>query len=75
MTIRVNNVTEAKKAAEANLIFRREETTAMRRRANTAKLLAESPTLMWLRELEGIEKIAANGKLMRDFLGKPIARK
>jgi regulator of protease activity HflC (stomatin/prohibitin superfamily) len=59
----MNKVTEAKKAAEANLIARREETAAIRGQANTAKLLAESPTLMRLRELEVLEKIAANGKL------------
>jgi regulator of protease activity HflC (stomatin/prohibitin superfamily) len=59
----MNKVTEAKKAAEANLIARREETAAMRSQANTAKLLAESPTLMRLRELEVLEKIASNGKL------------
>jgi regulator of protease activity HflC (stomatin/prohibitin superfamily) len=59
----MNKVTEAKKAAEANLIARREETAAIRSQANTAKLLAESPTLMRLRELEVLEKIAANGKL------------
>jgi hypothetical protein len=35
----------------------------MRSQANTAKLLAESPTLMRLRELEVLEKIAASGKL------------
>ena len=29
----------------------------------SAKLLAESPTLMRLRELEVLEKIASNGKL------------
>jgi regulator of protease activity HflC (stomatin/prohibitin superfamily) len=33
----MNRVTEAKKAAEANLIARREETAAMRSQANTAK--------------------------------------
>ena len=59
----MNKVTEAKKAAEANLIFRREETAAIRSQANTAKLLAESPTLMRLRELEVLEKIASAGKL------------
>ncbi len=59
----MNKVTEAKKAAEANLIARREETAAMRSQANTAKLLAESPTLMRLRELEVLEKIAVSGKL------------
>ncbi len=59
----MNKVTEARKAAEANLIARREETAAIRSQANTAKLLAESPTLMRLRELEVLEKIASAGKL------------
>jgi regulator of protease activity HflC (stomatin/prohibitin superfamily) len=59
----MNKVTEAKKAAEANLIARREETAAMRSQANTARLLVEHPTLMRLRELEVLEKIAAGGQL------------
>jgi regulator of protease activity HflC (stomatin/prohibitin superfamily) len=59
----MNKVTEAKKAAEANLIVRREETAAMRSQANTAKLLEGNSTLMRLRELEVLEKIAAGGKL------------
>ena len=59
----MNKVTEAKKAAEANLIARREETAAMRSQANTAKLLQDNPTLMRLRELEVLEKIAASAKL------------
>jgi hypothetical protein len=45
------------------LIARREETAAMRSQANTARLLAENPTLMRLRELETLERIAATGKL------------
>ena len=59
----MNRVTEAKKAAEANLIARREETAAMRSQANTAKLLSDNPTLMRLRELEVLEKIASAGKM------------
>jgi regulator of protease activity HflC (stomatin/prohibitin superfamily) len=59
----MNKVTEARKAAEANLIARREETAAIRSQANTAKLLVDSPTLMRLRELEVLEKIASAGKL------------
>ncbi len=59
----LNKVTEAKKAAEANLIVRREETAAMRSQANTAKLLDDNPTLMRLRELEILEKVAAAAKL------------
>jgi len=59
----MNKVTEARKAAEANLISRREETAAMRSQANTAKLLVDNPVIMRLRELEVLEKIAAAGKL------------
>lgn len=59
----MNKVTEARKAAEANLISRREETAAMRSQANTARLLADNPVLMRLRELEVLEKIASAGKL------------
>jgi regulator of protease activity HflC (stomatin/prohibitin superfamily) len=59
----MNKVTEAKKAAEANLIARREETAAMRSQANTARLLQDNPTLMRLRELEVLEKVAAAGEL------------
>ena len=59
----LDRVTEAKKAAEANLIARRKETAATRSQANTAKLLDGSPTLMRLRELEVLEKVATNGKL------------
>jgi len=59
----MNKVTEAKKAAEANFITRREETAAMRSQANTAKMLSDNPTLMRLRELEVLEKIAATSKL------------
>ncbi len=59
----LNRVTEAKKAAEANLIVRREETAAMRSQANTARLLDDNPTLMRLRELEILEKVAVASKL------------
>jgi regulator of protease activity HflC (stomatin/prohibitin superfamily) len=59
----LNKVTEAKKAAEANLIARREETAAMRSQANTAKLLQDNPTLRRLRELETLEKVAASAEL------------
>jgi len=58
----LNKVMEAKKAAEANLIARREETAAMRSQANTAKLLQDNPTLLRLRELETLEKVAANAE-------------
>jgi len=59
----MNKVTEARKAAEANLVTRREETAAYRSQANTARLLADNPILMRLRELEALEKIASAGHL------------
>ncbi len=59
----MNKVTEAQKAAEAALITRREETAAMRSQANTAKILESSPTLMRLRELEVLEKVAEKANL------------
>ena len=59
----MNRVIEAQKAAEAALVTRREETAAMRSQANTARLIEQNPTLMRLRELETLEKVAANGRL------------
>jgi len=59
----LNKVTEARKASEASLITRREETASMRSQANTAKILESNPTLMKIRELEVLEKVAANAEL------------
>lgn len=59
----MNKVIEARKVAEANLIVRREETAAMRSQANTAKLLENNPTLMKLREMEVLEKVAGTSEL------------
>jgi regulator of protease activity HflC (stomatin/prohibitin superfamily) len=59
----LNKVIEAKKASEANIIFRREETAAMRSQVNTAKLLQENPSLMRMRELEVLEKVAGSSEL------------
>jgi regulator of protease activity HflC (stomatin/prohibitin superfamily) len=53
----LNQVVEAEKAAQANVIKRREETSATRSLLNTAKLMDEHPTLMRLKELEALEKI------------------
>ena len=63
MKVLLNKVTEAKKAAEANLIARREETAAMRSQANTAKLLENNPTLMRLKELEVLTKVSESSKM------------
>jgi regulator of protease activity HflC (stomatin/prohibitin superfamily) len=59
----LNRVTEARKAAEAALITRREETAAMRSQANTARIFESNPTLMRLRELEVLEKVADKANL------------
>ena len=59
----LNKVIEAKKASEANLISRREETAAIRSQMNTAKLMQENPSLMKLRELEVLERVAGSSEL------------
>lgn len=64
----LNQVIEAEKAAQANLIKRREETAAARSQANTAKLLAESPALARIKELELLGEILA-GKDVRFTFG------
>ena len=43
--------------------LRTAESAAIHSQANTAKLLVENPTLMRLRELEVLEKIASAGHL------------
>ena len=53
----LNQVVQAEKAAQANIIKRREETAATRAALNTAKLMEESPVLLRLKELEVLEKI------------------
>lgn len=53
----INRVVEADKVAQANLIRRREETAATRSLLNTAKLMADNPTLMRLKELEALERV------------------
>lgn len=71
----LNKVIEAKKAAEAGVITRREEAAALRHQANAAKLFTENPTLLRLRELEAVEKIAAAGKLNVVLGDKGLAEK
>jgi regulator of protease activity HflC (stomatin/prohibitin superfamily) len=71
----LNKVTEAKKAAEATLITRREEVAAIRSQLNAARLIESNPTLMRLRELEVLEKVTEKAKL-RVVLGDGgLARK
>ena len=53
----LNQVVEAEKVAQANLIKRREETAATRSLLNTARLMDENRTLLRLKELETLEKV------------------
>lgn len=59
----LNQVVAAQKEAEANIIRRREETNATRSLLNTAKVMAENPVMLRLKELEALETIA--GKVER----------
>lgn len=59
----LNQVVAAEKQAEANVIRRREETNATRSLLNTAKVMAENPVMLRLKELEALETIA--GKVER----------
>lgn len=59
----LNQVVAAQKEAEANVIRRREETNATRSLLNTAKVMAENPVMLRLKELEALETIA--GKVER----------
>lgn len=54
----MNRVIDAEKTAQANVIKRREETAATRSLLNTAKLMEDNPTLLRLKELEALEKVA-----------------
>ena len=51
-------VVAAEKQAEANVIRRREETNATRSLLNTARVMAENPVMLRLKELEALESIA-----------------
>ena len=54
----LNQVIEAEKRSQANMIQRREETAATRSLLNTAKLMENNPVLLRLKELEASERIA-----------------
>jgi regulator of protease activity HflC (stomatin/prohibitin superfamily) len=54
----LNKVVAAQKEAVANVIRRREETNATRSLLNTAKVMAENPVMLRLKELEALEVVA-----------------
>lgn len=53
----LGKVVEAEKAAQANVIRRREETAATRSLVNTSKVMEDNPVALRLKELETLEKI------------------
>ena len=65
----LNRVIEAEKAAAANVISRREETAATRSLVNTARLMADQPILLRLKELEAMKEIAAEINEVRIVVG------
>jgi regulator of protease activity HflC (stomatin/prohibitin superfamily) len=66
----LNRVIEAQKEAEANVILRREETAATRSMAQTAKVLAENPLLVRLKELEAYKELAGKVGQLHLVLGE-----
>ena len=65
----LNSVVQAEKAAQANVIRRREEANATRSLANTAKQMENNPTLLRLKELEALEKITEKIERLTVFGG------
>ena len=65
----LNRVIEAEKEAAANVILRREETAATRSLANTARLMAQEPILLRLKELDALKEIASQIQEVRLVVG------
>lgn len=65
----LNRVIEAEKEAAANVILRREETAATRALANTARVMADNPVLLRLKELDAMKDIAGNIHEVRLVVG------
>jgi len=68
----LNKVIEAEKAAAANVILRREDAAATRNMAQTAKVIAENPVLMRLKELETMKDIAEKIDEIKLVMGADI---
>jgi regulator of protease activity HflC (stomatin/prohibitin superfamily) len=69
MRVLLNRVIEAEKEAAANVILRREETAATRSLANTARVMADHPILLRLKELEAMKEIAERIDKLRIVVG------
>jgi regulator of protease activity HflC (stomatin/prohibitin superfamily) len=70
----LNRVIAAEKEAAANVILRREETSATRSLVNTARLMADQPILMRLKELEAMKEIAGQIKDVSVVVGSESFR-
>jgi regulator of protease activity HflC (stomatin/prohibitin superfamily) len=57
MKVILAKVVEAEKAAQANVIRRREETASTRSMLNTARVMEDNPIALRLKELETLEKV------------------
>lgn len=69
MKLLLNRVIEAEKEAAANVILRREEAAATRLMANTARVMAEQPVLLRLKELETLKEMATHIAEVRLVVG------
>ena len=65
----LNQVVEAEKMAEANVIKRRDETSATRTMLNAARLMESNPTLMRLKELDVLENVTTKVDKLTVFGG------
>lgn len=65
----LNRVIEAEKEASANVILRREEASAMRLLASSARMMTEQPALMRLKELETLKEMASQIDEVRLLVG------
>jgi len=65
----LNRVIEVEKQAVANVILRREETAAVRALANNARVMADHPIMLRLKELEAMKDMAASIDEVRVVVG------
>lgn len=65
----MNRVIEAEKQAAAQTILRREEAQATRSMANTARVMADQPVLLRLKELDTLKEIAERIDEVRVVVG------